>query len=448
MSLTKASYSMIAGAVGNILDYGAVMDNSAAGVRTANRAAYLAAVTAGVKHLFIPQGTLWIDGDIEYGEISVHGAGATATEIKGNGDLFKQSAGGGTGGFYDLKIKNDVTRGKLFKYVGPDATGLPEFQRVHFETANYHIYAPSQPIVGFKLTDCRFLDASLYSRYFESLWVHEEVNCYTWYCDRGLWVNGTASTCSIRGSVYEQINFEAIKLTNVAAQEIDGFNIIGVHFEVNGKLGAPDILLGTTGPGRVRAVNVFGCGFYSPDPAQTPARIQLSVAGGGNINQINLKGNSFLGAILAVSPDSSSFSFDGNYFQGSVQSANLSSSLTVVQSPFTMNNYIGTITATGALAGSNASQAALTPPSGCKFAKVFVYGNTYNGTTAGTNDCYLEGVVIIAPGKVYTTENNDSTLGGSNQGAVLTFSAGVIAVNNKAAMTNNQSVFTTVMFYS
>jgi len=237
-------------------------------------------------------------------------------------------------------------------------------------------------------------------------------------------------------------------LTNVAAQEIDGFNIIGVHFEVNGKLGAPDILLGTTGPGRVRAVNVFGCGFYSPDPAQTPARIQLSVAGGGNINQINLKGNSFLGAILAVSPDSSSFSFDGNYFQGSVQSANLSSSLTVVQSPFTMNNYIGTITATGALAGSNASQAALTPPSGCKFAKVFVYGNTYNGTTAGTNDCYLEGVVIIAPGKVYTTENNDSTLGGSNQGAVLTFSAGVIAVNNKAAMTNNQSVFTTVMFYS
>ena len=448
MSLTKVSYSMIAGAVGNILDYGAVMDNSAAGVRTTNRAAYLAAVTAGVKHLFIPQGTLWIDGDIEYGEISVHGAGATATEIKGDGDLFKQTTGGGQGGFYDLSIKNDATRGKLFKYVGATTSGLPECQRVHFGTADYHIYAPSQAIVGFKLTDCRFLDANLYSRYFESLWVHEEVNCYTWYCVRGLWVNGTVSTCSIRGSTYEQINYEAIKLTNVGAQEIDGFNIIGVHFEVNGKLGAPDILLATTGAGRVRAVNVFGCGFYSPDPAQTPARIQLSAAGGGNINQINLKGNSFLGAILAVSPDSSSIIFDGNYFQTSVQSANLSSSLTVVTSPFNSNNYIGTITATGPLAGSSASQAIITPPTNSKFAKVFVYGNTYNGTTPGTNDCYLEGVVIIAPGKVYVTEDNDSTLGGSNQGVILTFSVGTIAVNNKAAMGANQSVFTTVMFYS
>ena len=448
MSLTKASYSMIAGAVGNILDYGAVMNDSTAGVRTANRAAYLAAVAAGVKNLFIPQGILWIDGDIEHGGIAVHGAGMTATFIKGNGDLFKQTAGGGSGGFYDLEIQNDTVRGKLFKYTGAVDTGLPEFTNVSFNTANYHIYAAGSAIVGFKLTSCRFLDSNSYSRYFESLWVHEEVNCYTWYCVGGLWVNGTASTCSIRGSVYEQLNYEAIKLTNVGTSEIDSFNLIGVHFEFVGKLGRPDIYLETTGPGRIRAVNVIGCGFFSPDAAQTPARIQIVAGGTGNIDKINLKGNSFLGAVLAVSPDSSSFIFDGNYFQGSAQPANLSSSLTVVTSPFNSNNYIGTLTTAGPLDGNNASQASITPPSGCKFAKVFVYGNTYNVATAGTNDCYLEGVVIIASGKVYTTEDNDSTLGGSGQGAVLTYSANSINVNNKGSMSGNQSVYTTVMFYS
>lgn len=448
MSLTKVSYSMIAGAVGNILDYGAVMDDSSASVRTANRAAYLAAVAAGVKNLFIPQGILWVDGDIEHGGIYVHGTGKQATTIKGNGDLFKQSASGGDGGFYDLQLQNDVTRGKLFKYTGTADTGLPEFQRVYFNTSLYHIYASVAAIVGFKLTDCHFLDSSSYSRYFESLWVHEEVNCYTWYCDGGLWVNGTASTNSIRGSVYEQLNYEAIKLTNVTTSEIDSFNLIGVHFEFNGKLGAPDIYLATTGAGRVRAINVIGCGFFSPDAAQTPARIQISAGGSGNITAVNLKGNSFIGAVLAVSPDSNSFTFDGNYFAGSVQSANLSSSLTVVTSPFNSNNYIGTITTAGPLDGNSAIQASLTPPSECKFAKVFVYGNTYNGTTAGTNDCYLEGVVLIAPGKVYTTEDNNSTLGGSDQGAVLTYSAGAIKVNNKGTMTNSQSVYTTVMFYS
>lgn len=447
MSLTKVSYSMIDGAVGNILDYGAVMNNSTPSVRTANRAAYLAAVADGIKNLFIPQGTLWVDGDIEAGGIFVRGVGKQDTTIRGNGDLFKQSGGGG-GGFFDLQLQNDTVLGKLFKYTGGTDTTLPVFERVYFNVAEYHVHAPGGAIVGWYITECTFLGSSNYSRYFESLWAHEEINCYTWYCHGGIWVNGTASTNSIRGSVYEQLNYEAIKLTNTTTSEIDSFNLIGVHFEFNGKLGSPDILLATTGAGRVRAINVFGCGFFSPEAAQTPARIQISAGGGGNIDSVNIKGNSFIGDILAVSPDSGSFQFDGNYFQSPLPSANLSLSLTAVQSPFFANNYIGTSTTSGPLDGNNASQAIITPPVNCKFAKVFVYGNSFNGTTAGTNNCYLEGVVIIAPGTAYTTADNDSTLGGSNQGAVLSFGGGVIMVNNKNTMSANQSVFTTIMFYS
>ena len=151
---------------------------------------------------------------------------------------------------------------------------------------------------------------------------------------------------------------------------------------------------------------------------------------------------------MAVSPDNQAFKFDNSYFQGSAQSANLANSLAVVQVPYSNNNYLGAQTATGALAGNNANQATITPPSNCKFAKVFVYGNTYGGTTPGTNNCYLEGAVIVASGTAFTTADNNSTLGGLGQGAVLSFSGGNIVVNNKTGMSGNQSVYTTVVFYS
>jgi len=432
----------------NILDFGAVMDDSSSSVRTANRAAYLAAVAANVRCLYIPQGTLWVDGDIEHGGIEVRGAGKYWTKIKGNGDLFKQSAGGGTGGFFDLEIQNDTVRGKLFKYTGNVDTGLPTFERVYFNTADYHVYAAGPAVVSWWINECHFLDSNNYSRYFNSLWVYEETNCYTWYCQGGLWVEGTGSTCSIRGSVYEQIQKEAIKLTNTSTSEISPFNLIGVHFEFNGKSGYPDIYLATTGPGRIRAINVIGCGFFSPDSAQTPARIQWAQGGGGNLNHVNLKGNSFLGNKLAVSPDDQAFVFDQNYFQGSAQGANLSTSRTVVTVPWGSNRWMGSYTEGGPVNGNDAIQVSIAPPSGCKFIKIYAYGNTYNGATPGTNNAYLEGVAIVEAASVWTTVDNNSTLGGAGQGAVLTWVAGTVIVKNKNAMSGNQSLYVTADFYS
>ena len=52
MALTKVTYSMISGAVANVLDFGA--DNTGA---TSNDAAIAAALTSGAKHVYLPQGT-------------------------------------------------------------------------------------------------------------------------------------------------------------------------------------------------------------------------------------------------------------------------------------------------------------------------------------------------------------------------------------------------------
>jgi hypothetical protein len=67
MSLTKASYSMIEGAVGNVLDYGVVANDSSAGV--ANNAAILVANASG-KRLFWPAGTYTFASRIKVGSVN------------------------------------------------------------------------------------------------------------------------------------------------------------------------------------------------------------------------------------------------------------------------------------------------------------------------------------------------------------------------------------------
>ena len=58
MSLTKASYSMISGAVANVNDYGASPSASGA----ANHAAFVAAFASGRKSVFVPEGTYNLAG--------------------------------------------------------------------------------------------------------------------------------------------------------------------------------------------------------------------------------------------------------------------------------------------------------------------------------------------------------------------------------------------------
>jgi len=87
MSLTKVSYSMIQGAVANILDYGAVSDyNPSTGAGTNNAAAIQAAITAvntaGGGAVFIPAGKYRIDSTllIPFG-VSIFGEGGSVSTI-------------------------------------------------------------------------------------------------------------------------------------------------------------------------------------------------------------------------------------------------------------------------------------------------------------------------------------------------------------------------------
>ena len=115
MSLTKVSYSMINGAPINILDYGAIMDDSSSASKAANKAALLSSL-ATKRPVYVPSGILWINGDIEFPQDGqLIGAGLESTFIKGDGDLFKVTTGSGTGLWQGFTIENDATRGKLFK---------------------------------------------------------------------------------------------------------------------------------------------------------------------------------------------------------------------------------------------------------------------------------------------------------------------------------------------
>jgi hypothetical protein len=86
MSLTKVSYSMITGAVANILDYGAVADyNTTTGVGTNNAAAIQAAINSMSSSggaVFIPAGKYRIDSSltIPFG-VSMFGEGGSVSTI-------------------------------------------------------------------------------------------------------------------------------------------------------------------------------------------------------------------------------------------------------------------------------------------------------------------------------------------------------------------------------
>jgi hypothetical protein len=76
MSLTKVSYSMIAGEVVNVLDYGADATGS-----TSSQSAFAAALATG-KTVFIPEGTFLITGSLQLQDgQNVFGAGSSRTII-------------------------------------------------------------------------------------------------------------------------------------------------------------------------------------------------------------------------------------------------------------------------------------------------------------------------------------------------------------------------------
>jgi hypothetical protein len=114
MSLTKVSYSMIAGEVVNVLDYGAYSNGTNA---TATTAAFVAALATG-KTVFIPEGTFLINGSLQIQDNqSVFGAGANATIINCDQTTF-------SGVFFNMGGHTSISALTLNGINATNATGI------------------------------------------------------------------------------------------------------------------------------------------------------------------------------------------------------------------------------------------------------------------------------------------------------------------------------------
>ena len=119
MSLTKVSYSMIAGAFANVLDYGAKGDN-ATNDTTAIQAAIDAVFAAGGGTVYFPQGTYLVTGlTLNWGSSAVSvnfvGSGQTSTIIK------KTTAT--TAPMFDLSASSSSSDGTYSEFANMRVTG-------------------------------------------------------------------------------------------------------------------------------------------------------------------------------------------------------------------------------------------------------------------------------------------------------------------------------------
>jgi hypothetical protein len=295
MSLTKVSFSLINGAPSNILDFGAILNDTSKG---AVNSAALALAYAANPNVIIPAGTLTLATNTPLpNNLKLCGQGAEVTFVQAVEDMFvltAVTAGATAPMFKDITFKNITTNGKLFTYnTGSDVSAI-RFERCNFDTAAYHIYSYDL-CVGHSFDSCRFVGATSASRFYKGLWAHCEIKCYTWYCYNGLQVSGSSSsTCSILGSVFEyNTNVSVVLAANNG--DILGWTFVGCHFEGNGSTaGAPDVLLQTITANRIRSIMFEDCGWFAPD-SKSVVRVQSIAGGSGNIANISFRGGQVQG---------------------------------------------------------------------------------------------------------------------------------------------------------
>lgn len=417
---------------------GVKMNDSSAATRAANSAALVSLLTQrkGVK---LPEGVLWVSSGTPLTSFwNIEGAGAEATIIKGDGDLFSitSATNGEMRRFANLKIMNDVTSGKLISYVNATPNNRVQFENVNFDKATYHVYcAGGGESVSWSFHFCRFINASVESRHFEGLWVYREAACYTWNNRIGLrCTNGAVTSCSIDGGVYEQHDDSAIVLeaSNVSF-EIAAFRI-NAHFEANGKVtNRADVAISTSVATRVQAVVFSACGFYSPIPTQTN-RISLTAAGGGGIDNIIVDGCAVTGTV-PLTQNASAIKERNVYRQtGNPQNAATVPQLVAYQYS---QNYLGSVRVIGAAVGSGGVVASITPPAGTFLTRATVDGNIYNGV-ANTNTAQLIGTYSGTNGSVHAQYDVNHSAG-TNQGFVISAPGGVVTISNKGGMSASQS---------
>lgn len=131
MALTKASYSMIAGAVANVLDFGATGDDTD---NTAAIQAASAAATASKGALYFPKGTYQISGTIDCTNISVFGAGQQQSFIRAASIMGPMFTVAGRSTIEGLKVFGETKADYCFQMSGVNGS---RFQSCNIEGAVY-----------------------------------------------------------------------------------------------------------------------------------------------------------------------------------------------------------------------------------------------------------------------------------------------------------------------
>ena len=226
MSLTKSSFSMTTNAPVNVQDFGA----DPTGVNLCNAAFDAALAVSGT--LYLGRGTYRLENwtAVRCRLIGEKCSGdGSQTVIQGSGNLLVNAE---YVELENLQLKNVGTRGKLISIVNSDV-GMGPFTNVFFNTAEYHIYQTGSTVVDFHLENCRFSDASVYSRYYNgAVNAYRENDCYTKENERGLYIKDLA-VARISG-VFEYNNSQAITIES--SNYCIGLDLTDLYFEGNGSV--------------------------------------------------------------------------------------------------------------------------------------------------------------------------------------------------------------------
>lgn len=300
--------------------FGAVMNDTGASIRTANKTALVAALAA-VKTVYIPEGTLYLPADAA---IDVP-AGARvigsnrfsgASAIRGDGKIFTITTAGGAEhrGFADLDIANESTRGILIECTFNTAITRMQFDDIRFGKSTHHVYATGADLVNWAFHDCKFEDSNTISRLLDGAATFIEHACYTTAnTGEGLHIGGghTVFEAHILASVFETTSKSAIVI-EANGHDVSTVKMDTVHFESNGSnAGEADVQITANSANYIRGIYLDNCGYWGPTGSQT-VRIGIS-AGTGTIDFVRVRGGVVDGSV-ELAPDANNVSIDDVYY--------------------------------------------------------------------------------------------------------------------------------------
>lgn len=283
-----------------VSDYGAVLDDTSAGARLANKSAFINAFAdSDDVHIEFP-GTLYLPSgaNIEVPPgMTLTGCGlwGAGTSIIGDGDIFRITTGDNGRTFRDFFIANENSGsfGKLFYITLPAGVKGFEWNNVSFGQAINHVYVNASGsdcfAVDWLFNRCRFEFSTSHSRYFEcGISALKDIACACAVNYRHLTIVGSADGNLTYGfsssqSVYESASDAGLYFIT-AGGDIYSIDISQAHFEGNA---GGDISLNTNSANHIHSCRVNG-GIMTAPHASQPTRIVISEAGGGQVKHVSV----------------------------------------------------------------------------------------------------------------------------------------------------------------